>query len=149
MKNFAPCNLRKFRSNPLQFEQISIYPLLIWAIFGLPPSHIIDFVQSKFMKVQNQKTSNYKAEIQKIKFTEKIENDLCYRSKELLTLKLITPYFFPSSYSLLLLYLNRLPLLPPPLVPFLHFLSSSPIHTYVVIPDSVGVMLLEINWKFT
>jgi len=44
-------------------------PLLIWSNFGLPPCHIIDFVQSKFMKVQNQKTSNYKDEIQKENFT--------------------------------------------------------------------------------
>jgi len=69
MKNFAPYNLRKFRFTTLQFEQISIYPLLIWKFFGLAPCHIIDFVQSKFMKVQNQKTSNYKDGIQKENFT--------------------------------------------------------------------------------
>ena len=43
-----PCNLRKFR---------------------FTPCHIIDFVKSKFMKVQNQKTSNYKEGIQKENFT--------------------------------------------------------------------------------
>jgi len=40
------------------------------------------------MKVQNQKTLNYKDEIQKENFTgRKTENDLYYRGKILLTLK--------------------------------------------------------------
>ena len=59
MTNFVPCNLSKF-----------------W----FTPYHIIDFVQSKFMKVQNQKSSDYKDEIPKKKIIgRKIGNDIYYR----------------------------------------------------------------------
>jgi len=42
----------------LSWHQISKFKVLsppIWANFGLPLYHIIDFVQLKFMKVQNQR----------------------------------------------------------------------------------------------
>lgn len=77
---FHPCILRKFWFTPL----------LIWANFGLAPCKTVYFVLSKFMKVQNQKPSNYKDENQTKNFTRwKTGNNLYYRGKTLSTLEFL------------------------------------------------------------
>jgi len=61
----------------------------IWSNFGLPLCHIINFVLSKFIKVQNQKTLNYNDEIQKENFTgRKPKMTYITGGKTLLTLSL-------------------------------------------------------------
>jgi len=84
MTNFNSWNIWKFW---FTFEEISVYPFVNLIKFRFTPCHIIDFVQSKFMKVQNQKTSNYKDEIQKENFTgEKPKMTYITWRKTLLTL---------------------------------------------------------------
>ena len=80
--------------------EISVYSPVIWSNFSLPPvnlikfrftpCHIIDFVQSKSMKVQNQKNFKLQGRNPKRKFYMRENHKwlILQGSKTLLTLKL-------------------------------------------------------------